>query len=105
MLKDQPRDPANRIATHATTTQPSHSATNPSQVVLPFTALKWPGGVAMDAAGDVFVTDPDNNRVLKLPAGSSTPTVLPFTGLTTPSGVAVDSVGNVYVADGGHHGC
>jgi serine/threonine protein kinase, bacterial len=37
--------------------------------------------------------------VLKLAAGSETPTVLPFTGLKYPEGVAVDTSGNVYVAD------
>jgi serine/threonine-protein kinase len=41
----------------------SHSA----QVVLPFTGLNQAGGGAVDAAGNLFVTD--NNRVLKLPAG------------------------------------
>ena len=53
----------------------------------------------MDTAGTVYVTDADNNRVLKLPAGSSSQTVLPFTGLNSPDGVAVDTAGNVYVTD------
>lgn len=38
--------------------------------------------------------------MLKLAAGSTTPTVLPFTGLDGPSGVAVDSADNVSVTDG-----
>jgi DNA-binding beta-propeller fold protein YncE len=58
--------------------------------------------VAVDAAGNLYVTDHDNNRVLKLPAGSSAQTVLPFTGLKSPSGVAVDSAGNLYVTDSGN---
>ena len=53
----------------------------------------------MDTAGDVYVTDGGNKQVLKLAAGSSTPTVLPFTGLNGPGGVAVDTAGNVYVLD------
>jgi serine/threonine protein kinase, bacterial len=55
--------------------------------------------VAVDSAGNVYVTDYFGKRVLKLPAGSNTQVELPFTGLNTPQGVAVDSVGNVYVAD------
>lgn len=56
-------------------------------------------GVGVDTAGNVYVTDSDNNRVLKLAAGSSSQTELPFTGLSGPSGVAVDGAGNVYVSD------
>jgi serine/threonine-protein kinase len=40
--------------------------------------------------------------VLKLAAGSNTPTVVPLTGLNTPLGVAVDNAGTVYVADRGN---
>jgi glucose/arabinose dehydrogenase len=40
--------------------------------------------------------------VLKLAAGSSTPTELPFTGLDRPAGVAVDGDGDVYVVDSGN---
>jgi sugar lactone lactonase YvrE len=77
---------------------------------LPFTDLRVPHGVAVDAAGNVYVTDAHTNHVLKLAAGSSTPTVLPFTGLdfgsnvidAATAGVAVDAAGNVYVADSDH---
>jgi serine/threonine-protein kinase len=55
----------------------------------------------VDRAGDVYVADSGNNRVLKLAAGSSTQTVLPFTGLASPTSVAVDPAGDVYVADPG----
>jgi serine/threonine-protein kinase len=68
--------------------------------VLPFT-VDYPGSVAVDAAGTVYVTEHLNSRVLKLAAGSSTPTVLPFTGLNFPWHVAVDNAGSVYVADQG----
>ena len=69
------------------------------QVTLPLTGLNTPKGVAVDSAGDVYVADMGNDRVLKLAAGSSTQIVLPFTNLKAPMGVAVDSAGDVYVAD------
>jgi serine/threonine protein kinase, bacterial len=47
-----------------------------TQVALPFTGVKDPQGVAVDTAGNVYITDMHNNyitdmhnnRVLKLPA-------------------------------------
>ena len=47
------------------------------QIELPFTGLSMPAGVAVDTAGTVYVTDSGNQQVVKLAAGSSTPTVLP----------------------------
>jgi serine/threonine-protein kinase len=92
--------------------QPSVSASRPPpassvppafrQTVLPLAGISNPGGVAVDAAGNVYVADTGNNRVVKLAAGSSTQTVLPFTGLNGPHGAAVDNSGNVYVADTGN---
>jgi serine/threonine-protein kinase len=81
-----------------------HQTSSPHQVVLPFTGLNTPTGVAVDSAGNVYATDPYNNRVVKLAAGTTTQTVLPFTDLNHTdlnniSGVAVDSAGNVYVTD------
>jgi serine/threonine-protein kinase len=76
------------------------------QNVLPFNGLNFrlsPGGVAVNSAGDVFVTNQGMyGRVVKLAHGSSTPTVLPFTGLYQPQDVAVDSAGTVYVTDFNH---
>jgi hypothetical protein len=61
------------------------------------------GGVAVDSAGDVYVTNVVNDRVVELAPGSRTQTVLPFTGLKDPEGVAVDTAGDVYVADSGNN--
>jgi sugar lactone lactonase YvrE len=56
------------------------------------------GGVALDAAGNRYVTDSKNNAVYELtPSGAST--TLPFTGLSAPTQVAVDKLGAVYVLD------
>ena len=70
-----------------------------TQQTLPFSGLSFPMGVTVDAAGDVFVVDQGNNRVLELAAGSSTPQTLPFTGLAGPKFVAVDATGDVFVTD------
>jgi serine/threonine protein kinase, bacterial len=71
----------------------------PRPGVLPFTGLNEAYGVAVDGAGNVYVSDNGNNRVLELPKGGTSQVVLPFTGLADPTGVAVDGAGNLYVAD------
>jgi sugar lactone lactonase YvrE len=73
------------------------------QTLLPFTGLTYPSDMAVDAAGDVYVTDSWSNRVLKLAAGSNEQSVLPFTGLNKPGGVAVNGTGDVFVVDGANN--
>jgi NHL repeat len=74
----------------------------------------WPFGVAVDAKGNVFLTDLGTNTVLRLDAVTGVLTLvagngtLGFSGdngpatsaqLYNPSGVALDSTGNLYLAD------
>jgi DNA-binding beta-propeller fold protein YncE len=54
-------------------------------------------GMAVDAAGDVYVGNP--TQVLKLAPSADTHTELPFTKLRGVVAVAVDSAENVYVVD------
>ena len=44
-----------------------------------------PWGIAVDTAGDVYVTEHDNNQVVKLPAGSNTPIVHDCSSASSPS--------------------
>jgi serine/threonine protein kinase, bacterial len=55
--------------------------------------------VAVDIAGNVYITGGADLGVVKLAASSSSQTRLPSAGLTDPQGVAVNAVGIVYVVD------
>jgi DNA-binding beta-propeller fold protein YncE len=76
-------------------------------------SLDHPQNVAVNAAGDVFVADTYNNRVVKVTpqgqviavagdgvagySGDGRPAV--FAELNSPTGLAVDAQGNLYIAD------
>ncbi len=67
--------------------------------------INEPNGVAVDAAGDVYISDGSGNAVWEAPAAgaaTSKPYVLSISGLSTPAGLALDSSGNLYVADSGN---
>ncbi len=82
---------------------PGSSTPASGQTVLPFTGIDFrlsPGGVALDSAGNVYVTSEGMyGRVVELQAESNTTTIWPFNGLYQPQGLAVDTGGAVYVAD------
>jgi NHL repeat len=76
-------------------------------------SLDHPQNVAVNAAGDVFVADTYNNRVVKVTPQGQVVTVAgdgvaghsgdgrlaAFAELNSPTGVAVDAQGNLYIAD------
>jgi streptogramin lyase len=64
-----------------------------------------PSGMAVDADGNLFITDSNNGRVRKVDTGGIITTVAGegSVGYANPTGVATDSDGNLYIAD--NHGC
>jgi serine/threonine-protein kinase len=88
---------SNTAAQPSGSTKPAPTAYR--KTVLPFTGLTGPEGVAVDSAGSVYVSNVENDRVVKLAAGATTQTVLPFTSLKEPYGLAVDKDASVYVGD------
>ena len=67
-----------------------------------FNGLDFPGGVAVDGSGDVYIANTQfgNEQVLKETLSSRGYTQSIFViGLGDPSGVAVDGSGNVYISD------
>ena len=106
------------------TTRCNSGTAGPDVAGLGADSLCLPGGVAVDGAGNLYVADTGNNRVLEYnqpfaqaisvgfaanvvfgQGGSFTQAVCAQTaaGLCSPQGVASDSSNNLYVADAGNH--
>ena len=77
--------------------------------------LNYPSGLAVNSSGDLYITDSQNSRILKLSSGNlilvaGSPTGAPgYTGdggpateahLNFPNAIAFDGAGNLYIADG-----
>ena len=73
-----------------------------------------PSGVAVDAAGNLFIADPSNRRIRKVAASTGIITTVAGNGssgfsgdgglatnarLNSPTGVVVDAAGNLFIAD------
>src|SRR5205807_797053 len=64
--------------------------------------LSETGSVAVDASGNVYVSDPGANAIEEWKAATQTVSAV-VSGLNTPFGVAVDASGNVFIADSGNN--
>ena len=103
-----------RIVTVAGIGFPGYSGDN---IPATLAELKSPTGIAVDAAGNLFIADRGNHRIRKVtPDGRIT--TLAGTGqagfsgdggpasaaaLNTPMDVKVDTIGNIFIADTGNH--
>ncbi len=67
--------------------------------------LAQPFGVAVDSAGNIYISDQNNNRIRKVDTSGVITTVVSGgigTGVSSPAGLAVDAAGNLYIADMGN---
>lgn len=91
-------DPARYFGSFALAFVPGTSGTGNGQ----FTGT--PGGIAVDASGNVFVTDPYNNRVQKFNSSGVYQSQFGTAGagngqFNNPIGIAIDAGGKIWVAD------
>ncbi|MGA2889399.1 MAG: choice-of-anchor D domain-containing protein [Terracidiphilus sp.] len=72
-----------------------------TESIVPTSGLVNPNGMAVDAMGNLYIADTENNQVLKetLSANSYVQSTISTSPLYWPIGVAVDGDGNVYIAD------
>lgn len=112
-------DVINNVIRTVTTTGSVATLTNPkigyTDGPLATARFYGPGGLAVDAAGNIYVADVGNNVIRKITqagivstfAGNGTPGYADGTGaivkFNNPQGLAVDAAGNVFVADRGNN--
>jgi hypothetical protein len=91
--------------------------TGPHGLPATLSSLDRPQNVAVNAAGDVFIADTYNNRVVEVTPSGQVSVVAgdgkagfagdggraAFAELNEPTGLAVDAQGNLYVADSGNN--
>ncbi|HEY4356790.1 MAG TPA: choice-of-anchor D domain-containing protein, partial [Acidobacteriaceae bacterium] len=83
----------------------------PQVVVLPGTRraistsqFSFPSGIAVDAAGNIYIADLGHSRVIKetLTNGTYVASIIISGTLSSPTGLAIDGAGNLYIADEGN---
>jgi hypothetical protein len=75
--------------------------TKPSEIITK--GIDTPGFCAIDAKGNLWVTNIYGANVTEYLQGSTKHSVI-NKGLTYPDGIAIDHSGNMYVANGGYNG-
>ncbi len=102
----------NTIQTVAGNAQPDYTGDGGPATVA---SLNNPEGLALDAAGNIYIADTSNHRIRKVTVATGIITTVAgssitggFSGdggpatkakLNNPKGVAVDAAGNIYIAD------
>src|SRR5688572_5232993 len=82
------------------------------------TTFSYPGDVAIDADGSIYIADLSNDRIRKVDAVTKLVTTIAGgalkgyigddgpaikAGLENPGSIAIDGNGNIYIADTGHN--
>ncbi len=95
-----------------------HAGYNGDGIAAAKANLNMPQGVAVDAAGNVYIADTKNARIRRVDAGTGLISTVAGSGtegfsgdgaaataaqLSSPAGVFVDAAGSLYVADSGNH--
>ena len=70
-----------------------------SQTTVPTDGLTRPTYMVLDPAGNLYISDTVNSRVVKVPADGGPQETVPTTDLLRPLGLALDAAGNLYIAD------
>jgi DNA-binding beta-propeller fold protein YncE len=96
------------VVGNATNPPPAYVLSFGTSSADPKANLSFPGGIAVDALGNVYVSDTHHNRIQKFTARGEFLSAWGNGGtnagcLDYPQGLAVDGPGNVYVADTHNH--
>lgn len=69
------------------------------QTTVPTSDLSRPTEMVLDPAGNLYISDTVNSRIVKVPADGGPQATVPTTGLLRPLGLALDGDNNLYIAD------
>jgi sugar lactone lactonase YvrE len=84
----------------ATQAQLNFPLSYPELVTDPYDFSELVGGLAADAAGNIYIADAYDDRVRRIDPNGIITTVANYNSRTWPQGVAVDSANNLYVTTG-----
>jgi sugar lactone lactonase YvrE len=77
----------------------------PAQQIAMGTQLSGPSGIAVDGAGNIYIADTGNNRIVEIPCANGVygaQFTLPVNQLSAPMGLTIDGAGNLYITSSGN---